>query len=155
MNKIKVSKKNNRFSVVALKNISKGEYILKLQGTISSVPDKYSIQIDAQKHLYPFSEDPQDESSFFRFLNHSCMSNSYFDIPNMALIALKNILPGEDVTFHYCTTEHEMAFPFQCLCGTVNCLKEIKGFRYLSAEIKKELFSQLAPHLKTAEDPNL
>ena len=148
MNKIKVVKKDHYLTVGAAKPISKGEIILKLQGTISASRDKYSLQIDEKKHLHPFSDDPKDESSSFRFLNHSCSPNSYFDIPGMSLITLKNINENEEVVFHYCTTEYEMSSPFKCLCGSKKCLLEIKGFRYLPKEKKKELFSQLAPHLK-------
>ena len=148
MNNVKVASKKNYFCVVATKKILKGEIILKLQGITSASPDKYSIQVGEQEHLLAFSEDPQDELSAFRFINHSCAPNSYFDIPNMSLIALKNIDMNEEIVYHYCTTEFEMASPFQCLCGNANCILEIKGFRYLSDEKKKSFFSQLAPHLK-------
>lgn len=134
--------------VVATKKILKSEAILKLQGAVSSLPDKYSLQIGENKHLFPLSENPEDESSFFRFLNHSCSPNSYFDMPNGTLIALKDIEENEEVVFHYCTTEYEMSSPFLCLCGAKNCLGEIKGFKFLSEEIKKELEPYLAPHLK-------
>jgi SET domain-containing protein len=151
MNNVKVANKKNYFCVIATKKILKGEFILKLQGTISASPNKYSIQIGEQEHLLAFSDNPQDELSAFRFINHNCSPNSYFDIPNRSLIALKNIDINEEVIYHYCTTEFEMASPFQCLCGDANCLLKIKGFRFLPDENKKELFSQLAPHLKNFE----
>ncbi len=148
MNTIKVTEKDHYFTVVATKKIVKGDLILNLQGTTSPIPTKYSIQIGSDKHLLAPSNNPQDESSGFRFLNHSCSPNSYFDIPNMSLLALKDIEEGEEITYHYCTTEYKMSSPFQCLCGSKNCLHEIKGFYYLSEERKQELLSQLAPHLK-------
>lgn len=151
MNPVKVVKKDDYFTVIATKNILKGDSILKLQGAISAVPDKYSLQIGKKEHLRAFSEDPEDEASSFRFLNHSCSPNSYFDIPNRILIALNEIAINEEIVFHYCTTEYEMISPFKCLCGSKNCLGEIKGYNYLSSENKKKLFSQLSPHLKTAE----
>ena len=155
MSKVKVLKNDRYFTVVATKNILKGESILKLQGIVSLSPDKYSLQIGEKEHLASFSDNPQDEFSYFRFINHSCSPNSYFDIPDKALIALNDIPENEEVVFHYCTTEYEMASPFQCLCGNTNCLLEIKGFRYLSDEKKKEFFPQLAPHLKLRETINL
>ena len=148
MNKVKVAKKNDYFCVVATKKILKGDILLKLQGTISASPDKYSIQIGEKEHLFPFSENPADETSAFRFINHSCSPNSYFDIPNRSLIALKDIEVNEELVYHYCTTEFEMASPFKCLCGTTDCLIEIRGFRYLPDKMKKELFPLLARHLK-------
>ena len=152
MNKIKVAINNEYRCVVATQRILKGNPILKLQGTISSLPNKYSIQVGENEHLYPFSENPLDESSNFRFLNHSCAPNSYFDMESKILIALKDIDENEEINFHYCTTEYEMASPFKCLCRTTNCIGEIKGFKYLQDEKKKEFFSQLAPHLKVIEE---
>lgn len=152
MNKIIVSRKDDYHCVVATRRILKGEIILKLQGIISSSPDKYSVQISEREHLLPFSENPLDESSSFRFLNHNCSPNSYFDMENKILIALKDIHANEEINFHYCTTEYEMASPFKCLCKSINCLTEIKGYRYLSPEKKNELFSQLASPLKITEE---
>lgn len=149
MNPIQVVKKNDYSTVVSAQKILKGDIILKLQGTISSSPNKYSVQVDEKKHLLPFSDDPKDEASSFRFLNHSCSPNSYFDMPSGSLVALKDITINEEVVFHYCTTEYEMTSPFKCLCGSKKCLTEIKGYKFLSDEVKKELFNQLAPHLKS------
>ncbi|TAL58839.1 MAG: SET domain-containing protein-lysine N-methyltransferase [Bacteroidetes bacterium] len=151
MGLVKVFKKNNYFTVVATKNISKGESILKLRGAFSSIPDKYSVQIGEKKHLFAFSEKPEDESSSFRFLNHSCSPNSFFDMPKGTLVALKDIMENEEIVFHYCTTEYEMTSPFMCLCGSLNCLNEIKGYKYLSEKNKTELLFQSSPHLKILE----
>jgi len=155
MNAAEVIKKNNYFTVVAAKKIPKGDIILKLQGTVSSSPNKYSIQIGAKKHLLPYSDDPQDVHSLFRFLNHSCDPNSYFDLTNNILIALKDISIKEEIVFHYCTTEYEMTSPFKCLCAANNCLSEIKGFKYLTPEVKKQLDAQSAPYLKIMDKSNL
>ena len=148
MNKVKVIKKNSYFTLVATERISKGEVILKLTGTLSGQPNKYSVQADETKHIFSFSDDPNDPASSFRFINHSCSPNSYFDIPNLTLLALKDIPKNEEVVYHYCTTEYDIAFPFTCFCRSENCLKEIKGFRYLQEKIKNELLPYLAPHLK-------
>lgn len=149
MEKVKAVKKNTYFSLVATEIISAGEIILQLKGNISPTPGKYSVQVGTKEHLFPFSEDPKDESSFFRFINHSCSPNSYFHFPDRNLIALSDIGENEEIVFHYCTTEYEMASPFQCLCKSENCLTEIKGFKYLSQEQSKKLLPLVAPHLKS------
>lgn len=155
MNPVKVLKKNSYFTVVATKNISQGNPILKLQGAVSSLADKYSLQIGDNKHLFAFTDKPDDESSVFRFLNHSCSPNSYFDLASGTLLALRDIHADEEIVFHYCTTEYEMASPFTCLCGSKKCLGEIKGYKYLSAESKKELDLQIAAHLKATKGDSL
>jgi hypothetical protein len=53
----------------------------------------------------------------------------------MKVVALKHIQAGEELTFFYPSAEWEMAQPFNCHCGSINCLKEIRGAAFLS---KKE-----------------
>jgi hypothetical protein len=59
-----------------------------------------------------------------RYTNHSCNPNSYVDKEARKLIANKQILPGEEITFNYQDSEGSIVSPFLCSCGSVNC----KGF---------------------------
>ena len=146
--KIKIIEKNGYHSVIAATKISKRENIIALKGTVQFFPTKYSIQVDENKHLIPFLNGPEDENSLWKFLNHSCAPNSYFDLSQMTLISLNEINTEEDISFNYCTTEYDMSSPFKCLCKTNSCYGEIKGFRHLPKERQKELFGTLASHLK-------
>ena len=145
---IKVIEKANHHTVYSTKKISKGENIIELEGIPQSFPSKYSLQIAEKKHLVPFSDSSEDERSFWRFLNHSCQPNSYFDLDKMTLIALREIHAGQEITYNYCTTEYDMASPFKCVCGSDVCYGEIKGFRYLPKAKQQELVGTLAPYLK-------
>ena len=145
---IKVIDKSNHRTVYSAKKISKGENIFPIEGIPQSFASKYSIQIDEKKHLVPFSDNLDDEKSFWRFLNHSCSPNSYFNLPQMNLIALREINSGEEITYNYCTTEYDMSSPFKCLCKSSACYGEIKGFRYLPKAKQQQLVGILAPYLK-------
>ena len=46
--------------------------------------------------------------------------------------ALRDIAPGEEISFNYLTTESEMAEPFNCACGSANCFEFIQGRNFLS-----------------------
>ena len=148
MSKIKVIVKSGYHSVCAIKKILRGENILELKGNIQSFPTKYSIQTGEKSHWIPFSENSNDKRSFWRFLNHSCSPNSYFNINKMTLLSLREINAGEEISYNYCTTEYDMSSPFKCLCKTNDCYYEIKGFRYLPKEKQKKLVNTLASHLK-------
>jgi hypothetical protein len=60
---------------------------------------------------------------------------------------LRRIARGEECTFNYLTTEYEMAKPFVCLCGAVDCFDLIGGYARLSAEERERLFAHVAVHL--------
>jgi hypothetical protein len=96
--------------------------------TTSAGPSYLTIQTGVKKHITLLPE-------YLQYINHSCNPNVFFDTTTMQLIALINILPGEEFTFFYPSTEWKMAQPFQCFCGHANCIREIRGAYSLSPEI--------------------
>jgi SET domain len=65
--------------------------------------------------------------SFLQYVNHSCSPNAFFDTTAMQFVCIAPIAPGEQFTFFYPSTEWEMAQPFDCQCGTVQCIGQIAG----------------------------
>lgn len=78
------------------------------------------------------SENTSIEEFFLAHLNHHCNPNVVVDMARMELRAIRAILPGEDLTFFYPSTEWEMAEPFACLCGDIQCLGVISGAKDIS-----------------------
>ncbi|MEO1297740.1 MAG: SET domain-containing methyltransferase [Cyanobacteria bacterium J06636_16] len=73
------------------------------------------------------SEDSSIEEFFLSHLNHSCEPNVIIDATKLELRAIRDVYPGEDLTFFYPSTEWEMAEPFACLCGATHCLGTVSG----------------------------
>jgi hypothetical protein len=84
---------------------------------------------------------------YWQYLNHGCEPSAL--VHERQLVARRDIQPGEPVTFNYNTTEWDMSSPFQCRCGTTNCLKVIRGFKHLTPAQRAAL-PTVAPHLKRA-----
>ncbi|MES2003764.1 MAG: SET domain-containing protein-lysine N-methyltransferase [Bacteroidota bacterium] len=84
-----------------------------------------TVQTGEQKHITLLPD-------FLQYINHSCDPNVFFDTTAMQLITLKEIQPGDEFVFFYPSTEWEMAQPFDCFCGTKNCLHRIQGAAFLS-----------------------
>ena len=55
-----------------------------------------------------------------RFTNHSCAPNAVLRIRQgrVEFYAMRDIAPGEEISFNYLTSEWDMAAPFTCGCGT-------------------------------------
>ncbi len=68
---------------------------------------------------------------FIQYINHSCEPNVFFNTSTMELVTLKEIAPGDELTFFYPSTEWDMAQPFVCNCGSKNCLQLINGASHL------------------------
>lgn len=132
----------NEKGIFAKENINNGEKILQIGGKITTKRNDYTVQIDNNKHL-------SKSGRIDDFLNHFCNPNCYISFGDLTLVALRKIRKGEELSFHYCTTEFDLGiFSFRCNCGSKNCLKEVKGFKYLSDENRLELKNILFPYLK-------
>lgn len=92
------------------------------------------------------------------FVNHSCDPNCRLDYRTggrVFLVALRDIDPGEELSFDYATTTTQAgidAFPgwrFECLCGAVNCRGEVGSAEDLPADRLAYYLSAgaLAPHV--------
>lgn len=97
-------------------------------GEIFSSPNYLTVQTGIRQHITLVPE-------FLQYSNHSCNPNIFFDTTTMQIFALQNIEPNEELCFFYPSTELEMAQPFLCYCGSKDCLQNIKGARYLPADV--------------------
>lgn len=75
-----------------------------------------------------------DPAPPFVYLNHSCE-------PNLAIsherefVALRDIDPGEELTFDYSISEDELLWTMKCDCGTKRCRGTIGAIQLLPTEV--------------------
>jgi hypothetical protein len=112
----------------AVTYFKKGEVINKFcAGVTTSYATYLTVQVGPHNHITLQPEHLQ-------YINHSCDPNVFFDTTSMELSALKDIEPGEELSFFYPSTEWDMAQPFVCNCKSEQCLQLVKGAAYLSKE---------------------
>jgi SET domain len=92
-----------------------------------STPTYLTLQLDDQQHILL-------GPVHLQYTNHSCDPNAFFDTTEMKMVALREIQPGEEITFFYPSTEWKMDRAFDCHCGSPRCLKNIQGAFYLTKE---------------------
>lgn len=139
---IEVRDKDGSKGVFAKKDIKKHSVVFHLNGTVSTRPTKYTIQVGSHRHLtFPAIRKPSDDFDYcWQYLNHSCEPNGYINTAELTFRALQDIAAGEEITFNYLTTESEMAVPFTCVCGSANCFGFIRGRNFLTPEQAERLF---------------
>lgn len=131
----------------SIRNIKKGKTVLKLKGFIKkgSEASPEAVQVNNDKFIDSKYYYPED------YINHSCDPNTRIDFTGMNFIASRDIKKGEEITYNYLTTEYDLVkdgLNFNCRCGSKNCLKIIKGFKFLKKFQKLKLKFLLSPFLK-------
>ncbi len=113
----------------AMQNFSAGSVICPFSAAaILKEPTYLTVQIGEDEHIHLRPE-------YLQYINHSCEPNVLFNTDTMQLECLKDIEAGDELCFFYPATEWDMAQPFECLCGTASCIKQVQGAKYLSKGI--------------------
>jgi len=126
----------------AARGFAKGETVIEFGGipaTYEEIEEKYKhlenyfLQVDENRYLGP-------SGNFDDFLNHSCDPNAGMVLRGgkALLVAIKDIPRGEEVTMDFSTTMDEDDWELDCVCGSKNCRKRIRDFKYLPREIQEK-----------------
>ena len=125
----------------AIEKINKGEVVASFGGFVvnSNALNNFSqdrvarsLQLNEDKYLLSGSQpEPGD------MLNHSCDPNCGA-LGTSSVCAMKEIYPGEELTFDYAMTDASTYDEFYCACNKQNCRKKIKGIDWKDKEIQKK-----------------
>ena len=123
---------NSQNGLFTLRAFQPGEVIADFSAsTISAEPTYLTVQIGIGKHITLQPE-------FLQYVNHSCEPNVFFNTTTMKFVALKELVPGDELTFFYPSTEWKMSQAFNCYCGHSCCQGKIRGAAYLSKEAREK-----------------
>ncbi len=145
---VAVVRSDGEYKLVARESIPSGRRLFKIEGGLTEVPTRYSVQVGRALHLdLPGSYGPEEimDRFYWRFTNHSCEPNAL--LRGGEFFALRPIEPWQEITFNYNTTEYKLAEPFDCRCGSDRCAGRIRGFRFLSRLEQERLRPWLVDHL--------
>jgi uncharacterized protein len=87
--------------------------------------ESFALQVGADDYVY------LDEPA--RFFNHSCDPNCGVR-PDLTLVALRAIAPGEELTYDYSTTMLERKWTMDCKCRTDLCRGVVMDFDLIPEE---------------------
>lgn len=148
-----VSQCNDRggHSVFAAGPIEKGELIVVWSGklvdraTLESLPAsvrRYSLQVEEDNFLVSLTDcEPAD------YVNHSCAPNAGLS-GQIALVALRHIAEGEEITYDYSMSDGSAYDEFQCLCGSPECRGRVSGDDWRLPEVQVRYSGHFSPYLE-------
>jgi len=92
-------------------------------------------------------EDPDHEATYFQ--NHSCDPSTWW-VDEITLIARRDILAGDEITYDYGTSESdetELGLD-GCLCGSSICRGSIRGDDHLRPDLIEKYGKYMQPYLR-------
>jgi hypothetical protein len=116
--------------VFAAQHFQPGQPILTLGGPLLSAPEMLALGRD---RVYALQVGPGRFVDLLppgRYLNHSCDPNAGI-VDQRELIALREIVPGEEVRFDYSTSMLEDHWTMECRCGEYLCRRVVLEFHHL------------------------
>ena len=143
------------YSVIARAVIDPGELIGVWSGRIVAADMLDTLPVAIRRHtvqieegLYLASveaEAPPD------FINHSCEPNAGLE-GQIAVVALRRILPGEEVTIDYAMCDGSPYDEFECGCGANICRGMVTGNDWRNPALWKRYAGHFSPYLQRRID---
>ncbi|KAJ9510382.1 hypothetical protein QJQ45_015846 [Haematococcus lacustris] len=134
-------------SVFATRKVLAGTVISRFDAKeVTTAPTMYTVQIPLTPltccNSLPLQTGENEhivlQPTLLEYINHSCNPTAFFDTAERQLVALRDIQPGDEVTFNYVSTEFDMATPFDCHCGEESCFGRISGAAHVpQAQLEK------------------
>jgi hypothetical protein len=139
---------SGEYRLVLTQRVDGATHLFDLDGELTDTPSRYTVQIGHALHVdLPGCHELEYvlDRFYWRFMNHSCEPSAV--IRGRQVFSLRPLEPWEEITFHYNTTEYEMAEAFDCRCGSSRCEGQIRGFRFLPRPQQERLRPWLSGHL--------
>jgi hypothetical protein len=141
--------------VFALEPVRAGELVAVWGGRIVSRADaeaigpelrRYVVQVEEAQYLAPL--EPVDAAEL---INHCCQPNCGLS-GQIALVALRPIRPGEEITFDYATTDSSEFLCFSVSCGKSPCRKRLRADDWQRADVQDVNRGHFSPYLQRRID---
>ncbi len=84
-----------------------------------------------------------------KHMNHSCDPNTWW-LDDITMVARRDILPGEEITYDYATTEIAVPFTMRCACGSAICRGIVTHRDYLDPQWQARFGDHLPTHTRQA-----
>lgn len=102
---------------------------------------RQSAQVEENLYLVSSKPGPGD------FINHSCDPNAGLD-GQIAILAMRAIQPGEEVTIDYAMCDGDPKDSFECLCGSAKCRRVVTGNDWMLPELQERYAGHFSPYLE-------
>lgn len=135
----------------AVEPIQAGETVAAFGGSVVPLAvlqtfndDRQSRSIQVDTDLYLVSGETPDAGDM---LNHSCEPNCGIS-GQILLVAMRDIEPGEELSFDYAMCDASDYDEFRCLCGEPTCREIVTGSDWRDPVLQAKYAGWFSPYLE-------
>lgn len=137
------------FGLYAVERIEAGELLVRWGGVVlgrsgfsgmRAALQSISLQIDDDRFLVPLHPCAADR------VNHSCEPNAGMNGP-FSLVAMRVILPGEEMCYDYAMSDGSDYDEFECGCGAPRCRGRVTGQDWRQPALWERYAGFFSPYL--------
>jgi hypothetical protein len=136
--------------VFAVDSIFAGDTVAGFGGYMMSSDEFEALPAVRVMHSIQMTDDlylvGPHETEDADLVNHSCEPNCGL-LGATILIAMRDIEPGEEITFDYATSDGSDYDEFECACGTASCRGKITGRDWLLPDLQRRYRGWFSPYL--------
>lgn len=138
--------------IYAKENITKDELITIFGGYVMTLKEEEELPEGMRDYAHQIAPNfvlginKEEDIQPVDFYNHSCNPNIGFQ-GQIFLVAMRDILAGEQVCFDYAMVLSVETYNIECLCGSSNCRKRITGNDWKIAELQEKYKGYFQPYL--------
>jgi hypothetical protein len=148
--KLEVRQSHTGCGIFAVQAIAPGELLTVWGGFIVNSAQLTGLSDEQRSHTMQVEEDlyavseAGDPTVYF---NHSCDPNAGLD-GQIVLVALRKIVPDEEVCFDYAMCDGSPFDEFECHCGSTLCRKRVTGNDWQLPELWERYRGHFIPYLQ-------
>ncbi len=149
------SPSNGGYGVYALEAVHTGELLAVWGGDVVNSEQLAGLALRTQQHsiqveenLYLIPTRPPEPADY---VNHSCEPNAGL-MGQITLVALRDIVPGEEVCFDYAMCDGSPYDEFECACGAPACRRRINRNDWARPELWERYNGHFSPYLQRRID---
>lgn len=102
---------------------------------------RLSLQVEEDLYIVSNRDGPAD------WMNHSCSPNAGM-CGQIVVVAMRPIMPGEEICFDYAMTDGSPYDEFDCACGSPTCRGRVSGDDWRRPELWARYQGYFSPYLQ-------
>jgi hypothetical protein len=103
--------------------------------SLPEICKRASLQVSDTHFVAPLT--PEEAPRVMHYVNHSCNPNVGIK-GHLETVAMRKVLPGEELTGDYCVAYSNDHFSFTCNCQSSHCRKEITAHDWKDLGLHKK-----------------